>query len=106
VLLAPSRSPLTFFPRKRARLEIFPASSGTTSLSGVGGLLIWIKAYVERPLGVTSRHFRKAAQCLLSPRADATAPSECLFYPNESITRSIAGCLRFLTSTQCRDLPP
>jgi hypothetical protein len=27
-------------------------------------------------------------------------------YPNESITRSIAGCLRFFTLTQCFDLPP
>jgi hypothetical protein len=43
-------------------------------------------------MGVTSHLFGKAAQCLLSPRADATAPSGRLFYLNESITRSIAGC--------------
>jgi len=43
----------TFVSRKRARLEILANLLGTTtSLSGVGGLLIWIKTYLERPLGV------------------------------------------------------
>jgi hypothetical protein len=35
-------------------------------------------------------------------RADATAPSE-LFYPNDSITRSIAGCVRFFILIQCSE---
>jgi len=68
---------VTFFPRSRRCWKPFPAS-GTTSLSGAGGLLIWIKDYLERPLGVIrdrvepsgkSGHVRYAAES----RSDADA---------------------------------
>jgi hypothetical protein len=72
---------VTFFPRSRRCWKPFPAS-GTTSLSGAGGLLIWIKDYLERPLGVIrdrvepsgkSGHVRYAAESRSD--ADAEAPS-------------------------------
>ena len=37
--------------------------------------------------------------------AVAESGRDCNFYPNDSITRSIVGCLRFFILTQCSDLP-